>query len=271
MVAVEEWRECNSCGDKLPLDRHHYAVASRRKDGGECLSRKCRRCRAQSTLEADKAMRSNPATRDAYLAKRREINKRWLDKHPERKREYNRRSAERRTPEQQEALNRAKRERYPDRAEEHRQKERERYHRNPERVRAKQRAAYRRMKKDKKRWRHYLAMQRRWREENRERVLENRRIWTRLKAEREGRAMRPGKPRPEPRITLPVVEPLSTFIERLVNAYGQLEAAAMAGVDGKIIRQIVMRQGTLTLNVADTICTRLNFNLFDFWPETLDD
>lgn len=274
-AAVPYWRTCRDCGATLPLDDGHYVVSHRlAKTGRKRFRNECRICNSRKVREADKAMRSNPATREAYLAKRRAINDRFLAEHPDKAEEYRRRRSETvaiRTREQRDADNARKRDRYARDPERMRARAREDYARNRALKRQQLRESYARRKADPERWAHYLETQRQWTRENRDRINENRRIWIRLRAEREGRRMRKShiqrKPEPLGVEILPVA-PVKDFLDRLVERYGLSEAGLMASVDPTFVSRVLRGEvDTIRFDTADRICSSLDFNLFDFWPD----
>lgn len=293
MVLVDEWRECKECSSRSPLDRWHFQPTYRRKsDGVQGYRRVCRVCESRRACGRDKQLRSDSETREAYLAARRASNARYLETHPEKRAQFEeaKKEANRCAPP------RRRREATSDERRATARKERARYRKHKRAERRRNRERYHKLRNDPEAWTQYLEVKRRWIAENRERVNANRKRWyienrerireaqrqwhqenrervnderkinRRLQAEREGRTMRPGKPEPQARESLPVA-PVASYIERLANAYGSTEAAALAGVDGKTIRHILSREGEISFNAADTICVRLGFNLFDFWPD----
>jgi DNA-binding Xre family transcriptional regulator len=276
-ASVPFWRTCRDCGNTLPLDDVHFAVTHRltkARGSRQRFRNECRMCNVRKAREADKAMRTNPATREAYLAKRRAVNNRYLAEHPDKAEEYSeRRSVAQamRTREQKDADNQRKRERYERDGDRLRAVAREDYARNRAKRRQQLREAYARRKADPERWAHYRDMQQQWAAENRDRINENRRIWIRLRAEREGRDMRKShlerKLEPLAVESLPVA-PIQGFLGRLAERYGLTEAGAMASVDPTIVARIIKGEiASIRFDTADRICSSLNFNLFDFWPE----
>jgi hypothetical protein len=293
MVLVDEWRECRECNNRCPLDRWHFQPTHIRKsDGEQSYRRKCRVCESRKATDRDKQYRNDPNRREAYLAHRRAANARYLETHPDKAAQF----ATAKKEANRIALPRARRELTPEERRAAARKQRERYHKRKARESKRNREAYYRRRNDPVAWARYLEVQRRWIAENRERVNANRQRWyaanaerlneakrqwhqenrdrvnderrinRRLQAEREGRTMRLGKSIPQPRESLPVA-PVASYIERLAHAYGSSEVAELAGVDGKTIRHILSREGDISFNTADTLCVRLGFNLFDFWPE----
>jgi hypothetical protein len=276
-AAVPFWRTCRDCGETLPLDNVHFVVTHRLTKAHGSRQRyrnECRMCNVRRAREADRAMRSNPATREAYLAKRRAVNNRFLAEHPDKAEAYSqRRSAAQamRTREQKDADNRRKRKRYERDGDRMREQAREDYARHRAKRRQQLREAYARRKADPERWEHYREVQRQWAKENRERINDNRRIWVRLRAEREGRRFRQPRVEREPEPlsveSLPVA-PIVGFLNRLVERYGINEAGAMASVDPTLVSRIIRgKVETIRFDTADRICSSLEFNLFDFWPD----
>jgi ribosomal protein L40E len=83
-LAVSEWQGCRECLARLPLDAGHFQTTYRRKTDGVMRYRHiCRRCEAARVSRRDRELRTNPETRDAYLAKRREITRDYEERHPE--------------------------------------------------------------------------------------------------------------------------------------------------------------------------------------------
>lgn len=273
MVAVTEWRACKECADVLPLDRHHYAPTYVRKDGITRYRRTCRHCTVLAVQARDRMMRSLPETREAYLAERRRLFKQYAERNPENAAKWKaHKKYARRTEEQRERYNANRRRRYAENKEESRRKAREAYHANIDARRASLRASYARRKADPIRWAEYREHQKRWSDENRDRVNENRRMWTRLQAEREGRKFYARKGRKAEIVErfdpLPVA-PLTDTIARLVDHYGITAVCAMTRVDHKYIKLILSNAegATVPFDAADRICCGLGYNLFEFWPE----
>lgn len=228
MVAVDEWRECKKCHDRMPLDVHHFNVTYTRKDGRRNYRHECRQCKARLATERDRRLRYDPATREQYLAARRETVASYMASVPEKVKQW-------------------------------READKERFRKDPERQE------------------HYRVMRAAYYAENADRIRENARMRWRLKAEREGRTIaarpvlqgsaRKREPIHQSHVTVPA-EPVCGLLMRLIRAYGATEAAAMAGVSPRLLHHVTHEAGAvLSLDSADVICTRLGFNLFDFWPE----
>lgn len=268
MVAVEEWRECARCSDQCPLDRHHFAPTYTNRDGRVSYRRVCRRCDSERVKAHDRALRANPETREEYLAKRRAIHASYAERHPDKVAAWKDADNERgKTPEERAKANARRRERYARDIEASRERAREAYHADIERSRERQRQRYQRRKDDPERWARYQEAQRAWANANRERVRENHRIWVRLHAEQEGREFRKGKRREAEEFPPVSVVPIMPVIKRLCERYTPSGASAITGADHKVIKTILSGTGTITFDMADRICCRLDYNLWEFWPD----
>jgi hypothetical protein len=271
MVYVESWRECKGCHDRLPLDVHHFQPSHVRKDGGVNYRRTCRHCEVLAVQRRDRQLRTDPETREEYLTKRRTLYDQYVERHPDKEREWRASDRQRRkSPEAIARINSRRREKYAADREAMRARGREDYYRNREKRRQQLRESYLRRKADPERWARYRQMQKQWSDENRDRINENRRIWTRLKAEREGRQIRNRPTRtPELPESLPVVPLLTSIITRLVDAYGMANVEGLVPVSARVLWRIVHAEpnAVIAFDTGDQICCSLGYNLWDFWPE----
>jgi ribosomal protein L40E len=272
-LAVSEWQGCRECLARLPLDAGHFQTTYRRKTDGVMRYRHiCRRCEAARVSRRDRELRTNPETRDAYLAKRREITRDYEERHPEQAEK--RKASDReyaKLPEVKAQRNAKRRQRYAADIEASRARGRERYHRNPERSRQILRETYARRKADPARWARYAEAQRQWSAEHRDQINENRRIWHRLKAEQEGRQVRGyriDRRTPETMDSL-TVHPIAPVVARLVDAYGMHDVAVMTNLSARLLARIVANEpdAVIAFDSGDQLCCALGYNLFDFWPD----
>lgn len=106
------------------------------------------------------------------------------------------------------------------------------------------------------------------------RILEDKRLHCRLKAEREGRVMLPRTPlfsQPTHHIKLDK-QPLMKFVrEKIKQGYTKADVARQVGFDDGNMTRLFYANTTVSFYMADRICTAFSKSVYDLYPEMIHD